>query len=238
MTPLIKSTMQLMFEGGVDPVDLQWFDISKSWQKDAKADLDPLMTYRPPFEKNVVVWKGPTRNHFDYEVMMIVAGTDPEEGIIVSMWKGPVGKKPIRMPSMIYLIDADQIRYGGLDDKETIEKEVAELMLAMVGCWYRALENKCETYKPEIKNTFTNRRKIAQGKMPTYDWCTVLIGAKSNKKESKGGTHASPRLHDRRGHLRHLHNGKNVWVKSCKVGSVELGAVFHDYKFIEKWEGE
>jgi len=232
MTPLIKSTLRWMIDGDFDPVDIQWFDISSAMQGTEKADLEPLMTYRPPFEKCFVVWRGATRNHPDYEVMMLVAGTDPQDGVIVTMWKGPVGVRPKTMPPMVYLIEGDQIRYGGVDDDAPVQQDVAELMLAMVGCWYRSLEKGCESYRPEIQNTFTNRRKIAQGKKPTYDWNTVIIGPKTGKREHQGGTHASPRLHDRRGHLRHLSNGKNVWVKACKVGNATAGIVFHDYEIM------
>jgi len=130
-----------------------------------------------------------------------------------------------------------QIQYGGAGPEEQdIEKGLAELILANLGCWYRGLAGSSAAYKPEVKQTFTNRRKIAQGKTPTYDWHTVTIGLTHQKQEHQGGTHASPRLHDRRGHLRHLHTGKNVWVKSCKVGNAELGNVFHDYKIIAKEE--
>lgn len=232
MTPLIKSTLKWMIDGDFDPVDIQWFDISSAMQGTEKADLEPLMTYRPPFGKCFVVWRGATKNHPDYEILMLVAGTNPQDGVIVTMWKGPVGVRPKTMPPMVYLIEGDQIRYGGIDDSAPVQQDVAELMLATVGCWYRSLETCCESYRPEVKNTFTNRRKIAQGKPPTYDWNTVIIGPKIGKREHQGGTHASPRLHDRRGHLRHLSTGKNVWVKACKVGSAELGAVFHDYEII------
>ena len=232
MTPLIKSTLKWMIENNFDPVGMQWFDMSAIMKGNDKAEVKFLMTYRPPFDKCFVVWRGATRKHSDYEMMMLIVGTDPQDGVIVTMWKGPVGIKPKTMPPMVYLIENNKIRYGGIDDAAPVQKDVAELMLATVGCWYRSLETGCKSYKPEVKNTFTNRRKIAQGKTPTYDWRTVLIGAKSQSKESKGGTHASPRLHDRRGHLRHLSIGKNVWVKSCKVGSAELGAVFHDYEII------
>jgi hypothetical protein len=83
---------------------------------------------------------------------------------------------------------------------------------------------------PQIKQTFTNKRKIAQGKPPAYDWKTVVIAPIKPRSEYRGGTHASPRQHDRRGHMRRLKNGKTVWVKSCKVGLASLGSVFHDYQ--------
>jgi hypothetical protein len=40
-------------------------------------------------------------------------------------------------------------------------------------------------------------------------------------------------MHERRGHLRRLKTGKNVWVKSCKVGDASKGAIFHDYAIKE-----
>ena len=54
------------------------------------------------------------------------------------------------------------------------------------------------------------------------------------KCEHKGGTHASPRLHDRRGHSRRLPDGRIVWVRPCKVGDASRGVVFHDYQVKEQ----
>jgi hypothetical protein len=42
-----------------------------------------------------------------------------------------------------------------------------------------------------------------------------------------GGTHASPRIHLRRGHIRHLPR-KNVWVNATVVGR-RTGVVMKDY---------
>ena len=53
------------------------------------------------------------------------------------------------------------------------------------------------------------------------------------KNDPQGGTHASPRWHERRGHWRTMKSGKKVWVKNCEVGDKTLGAVFHDYKIKE-----
>ena len=236
-TPQIKAVMSFIAGAGINPAEMYWFDLSGLIGDQDKADLEPLMTYKPPFEKNMVVWRGHTRNHPDYAAMMLVVGSDPEEGVVVSMWKGAVGARPYKMPVMFYRVVNGQIQYGGAGPEEQdIEKGLAELILANLGCWYRGLAGSSAAYKPEVKQTFTNRRKIAQGKTPTYDWHTVIIGPTHSKQEHQGGTHASPRLHDRRGHLRHLRTGKNVWVKSCKVGDAERGTIFHDYKIIAKEE--
>lgn len=229
-TQLVRDSMKLMADAGIDIVDIKWFDLSGGFTDQQRADLDPVMTHRPPFDKCFVVWKGKTKTHASYEVLMLVAGNDPEDGITVSMWKGPTGTRLRPIPSMFYFIEGDQIRYGAVNDDEPVDKELAELMLAQVGVWYGLMDRRIEAYVPTVRDTFTNRRKMQQCKAPTFDWTTVYIEPAKPRSDSKGGTHASPRLHDRRGHLRRLTTGKNVWVKACKVGDASKGAIFHDYK--------
>jgi len=229
-TQLVRDSMKLMADAGIDIVDIKWFDLSGGFTDQQRADLDPVMTHRPPFDRCFVVWKGRTKTHASYEVLMLVAGNDPEDGITVSMWKGPTGTRLRPIPAMFYFIEGDQIRYGAVNDDEPVDKELAELMLAQVGVWYGLMDRRIYAYVPIVRDTFTNRRKMQQGKAPTYDWTTVYIEPAKPRSDSKGGTHASPRLHDRRGHLRRLTTGKNVWVKACKVGDASNGAIFHDYK--------
>ena len=231
-TPYVKSVMKSVIATGFDPTEMMWFDISNAGMIET-VNLSKLTTHRPPFEKSLVLWSGSTKSNPHYEMSMLVAGTDPEEGIVIDMTKG-IPTNPITFPPMVYLIDGAQIRYGPVDEKASLPQDVAELMLSMVAKWFDELDTGCESYKPEVKQTFTNRRKIAQGKLPTYDWHTVVIEPSTARQESKGGTHSSPRLHDRRGHLRRLRSGKNVWVKSCKVGNASIGVVFKDYKLKEK----
>ena len=229
-TQLVRDSMKLMADAGVDIVDIKWFDLSGGFTDQQRANLDPVMTHRPPFDRCFVVWKGKTKTHASYEVLMLVAGNDPEDGITVSIWKGPTGTRLRPIPAMFYFIEGDQIRYGAVNDDEPVDKELAELMLAQVGVWYGLMDRRIEAYIPTVRDTFTNRRKMQQGKTPTFDWTTVFIEPAKPRSDSKGGTHASPRLHDRRGHLRRLTTGKNVWVKACKVGDPSKGAIFHDYK--------
>ena len=44
------------------------------------------------------------------------------------------------------------------------------------------------------------------------------------------GTHASPRFHFRRGHIRRLPTGKNCWVRMHSVGTLVNGLVAKDYR--------
>ena len=228
MTPFIQSTMRWMVQADIDPTEMQWFDISGTLDQ-TTVDQNWLQEYRPPFEKCMVVWQGHSKTHQTYEFMMTVVGTDPEEGIVLSVHKGPYGQMPRKLPLMVYVLDDGFIRYGPVDENETVSEADANVILAVVGKWYQLLSQGCSAYKPQVRQTFTNRRKMSEGKTPTYDWTTVYIDSLKQSSESKGGTHASPRLHDRRGHLRRLRNGKNVWVKACKVGDASKGTVWHDY---------
>lgn len=231
-TALIRSTIGLLAEGGVDPTELQYFDISACRGAISDGSVDPLMQYRPPFERCCVVWSGATQSHAAYDVVMLVAGTDPEEGVIVNVCKGPVGGMPRALPAMVYLVDDGLLRYGPVDEDAQVTQEEAQAMLGLVAAWYGSLARGCDSYATSVRQTLTNRRKLAAGKTPTYDWRTVYIKPVAPRSEARGGTHASPRLHDRRGHLRRLRSGKNVWVKACKVGRAELGTVFHDYEVL------
>lgn len=232
MTPFIRSTIRWMVEADVDPAEMQWFDISGTMDQ-SSVDQHWLQEYRPPFEKCMVVWQGQSKTNQTYEFMMTVVGTDPEEGIVLSAYKGPHGQMPRRLPLMVYALDEGMVRYGPVDDSDVVSEEDANVILAVVANWYRLLAQGCAMYKPSVSQTFTNRRKMAQGKAPSYEWTTVYIEPSKHRSEAAGGTHASPRLHDRRGHLRRLRNGRNVWVKACKVGDAAKGAVWHDYAIRE-----
>lgn len=162
--------------------------------------------------------------------MMFVAGSDPEIGIVIALWDGPIGKRPKKHPMFVYAVNDGVCRYGSVNENEPIDEVAAHAILHMIDKWYESMSRTCEAYRPVLQQTFTNRRKIAAGKIPAYGWHTVKITPVQSKAEPHGGTHASPRLHDRRGHLRRLRSGKNTWVRPCKVGDATLGTVFHDYQ--------
>lgn len=227
-TPAIREWMRTVIDGGVDPADFMWFDISAiDFLESGNAGL--LTECRPPFGKSIVVHRGPSKNHASYDVMMVVMGDDPSASVGVTCWKGPTGRMPRKINAMVYKIIDGAIKYGPAGD-EPIDDEEARMILGVIAAWYRTLVSGCEASRPEVANTFTNRRKIAQGKKPSYDWHTVIISPQKPQSASLGGTHASPRLHDRRGHLRKYKSGKTGWVKACKVGNASLGTVFHDYE--------
>lgn len=227
-TPLLRTVMGYVAEDGMDPTEIQWFDITGAIDRSQTVTFDPLIQYRPPFEKCMFVWEGMTKKG-PMQTFILVAGTDPEEGIAVAEWFAPPGKRPKKIP-LFYYVNIDGVLHHAPAEGEKITEQEMQAALGMVAAWLQALAFKMEVHRPVLKQTFTNRRKIAAGKTPTYDWTTVVIDPiKPISTESKGGTHASPRQHDVRGHYVKSKLGKLFWRKAHKRGDPTLGTVFHDY---------
>jgi hypothetical protein len=76
-----------------------------------------------------------------------------------------------------------------------------------------------------------NAKRIRKGKSPLFEWRTVTLERKRHGLPSapKGGTHASPRLHQRRGHWSVSKLGKKYWRRETVVGNPDNGMLFHDY---------
>ena len=77
-----------------------------------------------------------------------------------------------------------------------------------------------------------NQSRIKRGKRPLFEWETVVIKA-HQPSQSFGGTHASPKPHDRRGHQRRYKSGKVVYVRPHTINKHKIpteGFIHHDYK--------
>lgn len=73
------------------------------------------------------------------------------------------------------------------------------------------------------------KRRAKQGRVPLFSYWTLFLRPSSEKGESNGGTHATPRIHLRRGHIRRLSTERHIWVQACVVGNKERGMVHKDY---------
>lgn len=77
-----------------------------------------------------------------------------------------------------------------------------------------------------------NKMRTAKGKFPIGPLSEVFINVGKRQVLPSGvtvGSHASPRMHWRRGHVRHLQDGKITNVKPCLVGTIGTAAS-RDYK--------
>ncbi len=76
-----------------------------------------------------------------------------------------------------------------------------------------------------------NKKRMLHGKAPLDSHTVVsIVPQRFRQVEGQGGTHASPRLHWRRSHVRTLQSGKRILIARMLVGKAELGEVSHEYK--------
>lgn len=129
------------------------------------------------------------------------------------------------------LMDTDEGLRFYRKDKSVPESEIRPV-IRMVAATLLKIAGERTAYQPTPRRTFINQKRQAKGKPAlTFDWHTVAIEPPAPKNDAQGGTHASPRLHDRRGHWRTMKkSGKRVWVRDCKVGDASKGVVFKDYE--------
>lgn len=79
-----------------------------------------------------------------------------------------------------------------------------------------------------------NKQRAKEGKPPffTYKILELTPFNENNRSSSPGGgSHSSPRVHLRRGHIRRLppDHTRKIWVNSCVVGNKAKGMVHKDY---------
>jgi hypothetical protein len=83
------------------------------------------------------------------------------------------------------------------------------------------------------RQTVKTNRSLSVGNVhrprPDNSYVEISLSFASGNRETRLGTHASPRLHWRRGHIRRL-TEKTTWVRPTLVGVDSGGVVLHDYR--------
>ena len=75
------------------------------------------------------------------------------------------------------------------------------------------------------------KARAKRGRSPLFSYWTLDLDLGKSREVGAdlGGTHASPRVHLRRGHPRQYAPGKYCWVQPCVVGNKAAGMVHKDY---------
>jgi hypothetical protein len=94
--------------------------------------------------------------------------------------------------------------------------------------------------KPAVTETYTcppnpaNGKRRRQGKVPMYEWKTIVIDAAIRKRIANAVRAAKPREpqreHGVRGHWAVSKLGKKFWRKAHTRGDARIGTIFHDYQ--------
>ena len=219
MTPLVKEMVSLDPEVALSCI---WFDMGTlprytfAWSE--------LPGNRLPFEKCAIVGRDSKGDKF------LVWAAQGDETTILLFACAMMPDHWTRTPVFAVVMAEGGCRIGDVEGEEEITKDQAAPIVGVLAEFLKAA-NPTGYRATEKANSITNKRRAAKGKAPLiYDWHTVVIEPAKPSGECLGGTHASPRQHERRGHWRTCANGKRVWVRHCTVGDASRGTVFKDYK--------
>jgi len=219
MTPLIKEMVKMVSVANLDPTQMQWFDVTGAIKEYIGYDQRKYLLHPAPY-KNMMLCGKTEQGNFMLSVL-----AEPTATIVTGWILKPTGYKSLG--SFLFAEHNGEPKTGEID--RPIDPQDQAMMCAIVAMFYASLDMKVQAYVPTAKDTFTNRRKIKEGKLPTYDWHTVEIEPPKAKNEYQGGTHATPRRHQVRGYWRTYKSGKRGWVKECWKGDATKGTVFKDY---------
>ena len=225
MTPLIREMVKLVIDADLDPTQTHWFDLT-GVIKDHHVAADPKRYLLHPAPYKKVMLCGHTA-HGDFLLLII---TEPAATIVTGWILKTTGYKSLG--SFLFAEHDGEPKMGPVD--KPIDSQDQAMMAGLVAMFYSSLDTRTEAFVPTLRNTFTNRRKVRQGKLPSYDWHTVVVEPSKPQQEHQGGTHASPRRHQARGHWRTYKSGKRGWVKENWRGDASKGTVFKDYFLKEK----
>lgn len=117
----------------------------------------------------------------------------------------------------------------GLAASPPIISEDAQVFACWIACFLSALH--CSNvaqreHRPDLK---LQKARAKRGKSPLFSFWTLQLTGKDEEGHNLGGTHASPRVHLRRGHPRQYAVGKWTWVQPHAVGNRSAGIVHKDY---------
>lgn len=225
MTPLITR----MIKFAPDPELARWFDMGGSNIR-PDGHLSDAEMFKLPYPVCCIV--GTQANDTAF-VLRLQASDTAESMSVTGIFDWNNGQGQFGFDPLILTLTDKGIQ-ASTPEGEPPQDENFRPVLQHIEDFLLALQGEHTIYTPKVRKSLINSKRAAKGKPPAlFDWHTVTIGPKAEPQDSKGGTHASPRLHDRRGHWRTYPSGKRGWVKECKVGSPSKGIVFKDYKIKE-----
>lgn len=228
MTPLISRMVKLT----PDPELAHWFDMGDTSQRPPGHVPDADM-FRLPYPVCCIV--GTQRNGTSFALRLHTSDT-AESMSVTGFVVGAHDEWQSAIEPVLITLTAEGLQISLPDGSHPTDASEYRSLLQHIEDFLLSLQREQVAYLPKAKPSLINSKRAAKGKGPVlFDWHTEAITpAQPLKQPHQGGTHASPRAHDRRGHWRTYPSGKRVWVRNCKVGDASKGVVFKDYEVTRK----
>ena len=219
MTPLVQRMAKIT----PDAHKFMWFDIGHIPYTEVEFTLNGEVLSHMPFECTAVC--GTDADGWQFVLTLFGSG----DSVAVGGWALGDGQKHLLTP-FAFLNQDGGVRLVPSRGAPLPPRDKCLRSLAIIDHFARSLSRPSEAYGAAPEQTFINRVRMKKGKAAlSYEWRTVKVEPPAPKTEPRGGTHASPRLHDRRGHWR-VRNGRKHWVRACVVGDPDKGVVEKDYR--------
>jgi hypothetical protein len=225
MTPLVKEMVGYTPEAET----FMWFDIGKLPTEEMRFLVDGETLTHIPFHKVIVCC---IDSDGDKCMLTLIGGNGSvaAAGFVLS----PTSYEMVN--AFAYMDTPEGLRLLPATESDAPpSREQCYSVLCTIKHFLDLLGQKAvDVYQPSSKRSLINDKRKAKGKLPLlYDWHTIVIEPSQAKQEHQGGTHASPRRHQARGHWRTYKSGKRGWVKECWRGNASKGTVFKDYEVKE-----
>lgn len=235
MTPLIEKARNhpLLREHSAFFENVPCFDAGKAPENFFAANL-PVPPVHLPFSPMVIIWSHYPHFTLDERDLLILWAKHQDGKVFVEAVCTTANDLYVNEKTY-FVYDTDPKRVFDIKDNYIGICDGSNSAHLALYFFLERLEQSSQTaYIPTPKaNSLINKKRIAKGKPPLqFEWRTVVIEPKRAQSVSKGGTHAPPRLHTRRGHYRKYKSGKRVWIRDCMVGDPTKGFVKHDYKVV------
>jgi len=198
-------------------------------------DIEGALNARSPFPSVIVQFAIPETEPVSHR---LTSWEEQEDGsvIIICADRLRVDKTWATLPPCLAVKNADGVvKYTNVDGT-AYNKSGADVVLhhhAVLLAFFYVIGCSNVTFSDSQAPIALNKKRIKTGKTPLFEYKTLVIRAPPTRVigQDSGGTHASPRVHLRRGHIRHLVSDKRVWVQACVVGS-KTGVVSKDYRVV------
>lgn len=258
MNPVIA---QVASASPFSPVDYVWFDFTDYHKHkellNEHLGNQSLGTFIPdllienvpmPFDRMACVLSVKTPNSDELKMMVItvsrfIHADKPSELLFCTWGNSSEPNTTMRYESTIksnFSVDVSQ-EFQRMADFRKYDYVRAHQDMASLVIWMIIVASKPFTFHQQpvsfhyaYKCTANpkNPSRAKRGKRPLFEWETVVIKP-HEPRVSLGGTHASPKPHDRRGHQRRYKSGKVVYVRPHTINKHKIpteGFIHHDYK--------
>jgi len=219
MTPLIQRLSKV----SPDAHRYVWFDLGDIPEHSELHVTEELL--RLPFDRTAIVGRDAEGTEF----VIVCIGNDGTSTGVAGKWFDGTAWATIK--PFAYVNTPDGIQLTTHQSFELPPRDHCLRVMSIIQHFLRGLETTgTAAYRATVQKSHINKVRMAKGKPPLFvTWNTLVVAPSKPQGPSLGGTHASPRKHDRRGHWRNTPKGKRVWVRNCTVGDAAKGIVMKDY---------